>query len=132
MRRSMFKSKLHRVRITEANINYEGSVTIDEELMRAADILPWEHVRVWNVTNGNRLETYAVAGPAGSGVICMNGAAARLAQPGDIAIIATFAEVEEAEAHGWQPTVVQVDGQNRITKIKRDEQARPRVALSAT
>jgi len=113
MRRSMFKSKLHRVTITEADLNYEGSVTIDAELLKAADILPHEHVHVWNVSTGSRLETYALEGPAGSGVVCLNGAAARLAQPGDLAIIATFCELEDAEARVWQPTVVRVDASNK-------------------
>jgi aspartate 1-decarboxylase len=114
MRRSLFKSKIHRATVTDADLQYEGSVTIDEQLMRAADILPYEHVHIWNVSNGNRLETYALAGAAGSGVICVNGAAARLAQRGDIVIIATFAEVEEAEAASWKPVVVRVDSENRL------------------
>jgi aspartate 1-decarboxylase len=114
MRRSLFKSKIHRATVTDADLEYEGSVTIDEHLLRAADILPYEHVHIWNVTNGARLETYALPGAEGSGVICINGAAARLAQPGDRVIIATFAEVEEAEAKGWKPKVVRVDERNRI------------------
>jgi aspartate 1-decarboxylase len=115
MKRTMFKSKIHRATVTHANLAYEGSVTIDEVLMRAADILPYEKVAVWNVTNGSRLETYAIAGEPNSGVICMNGAAARHAQPGDVVILATFAEaVDEAEAKAWKPTVVRVDGGNHI------------------
>jgi len=114
MRRSLFKSKIHRATVTDADLDYEGSVTIDHELMQAADILPYEHVHIWNVTNGSRLSTYALAGEAGSGVICINGAAARHAQPGDKVIIATFAEMEEAEARLWKPVVVRVDGQNRM------------------
>jgi|SRR5450432_683244 len=114
MRRSLFKSKIHRATVTDADLDYEGSVTIDLELMQAADILPYEHVHIWNVTNGSRLSTYALAGEAGSGVICINGAAARHAQPGDKVIIATFAEMEEAEARLWKPVVVRVDGQNRM------------------
>ena len=114
MRRSLFKSKIHRATVTDADLDYEGSVTIDQDLMRAADILPYEHVHIWNVTNGSRLSTYALAGEAGSGVICINGAAARHAQPGDKVIIATFAEMEEAEARIWKPVVVRVDGQNRM------------------
>ena len=92
MRRTLFKSKIHRATVTQADLDYEGSVTIDAELMRAADILPYEKVHIWNRTNGSRLETYALEGAAGSGVICVNGAAAHHAQPGDIVIIATFAE----------------------------------------
>ena len=114
MRRSLFKSKIHRATVTDADLDYEGSVTIDERLMQAADILPYERVHIWNVTNGSRLETYALAGEPGSGVICINGAAARHAQPGDRVIIATFAEVEEAEARAWKPIVVRVDAENKL------------------
>jgi aspartate 1-decarboxylase len=114
MKRTMFKSKIHRATVTHADLTYEGSVTIDETLMRAADILPFEKVAIWNATNGSRIETYALAGEPGSGVICVNGAAARHAQPGDIVILATFAEVDEAEARDWKPTVVRVDHQNHI------------------
>jgi aspartate 1-decarboxylase len=115
MKRTMFKSKIHRATVTHADLAYEGSVTIDESLMRAADILPYERIAIWNATNGSRIETYAIAGEADSGIICVNGAAARHAQPGDIVILATFAEgVDEAEAKNWRPTVVRVDGSNRI------------------
>jgi aspartate 1-decarboxylase len=115
MRRTLFKSKIHRAIVTQADLDYEGSVTIDASLMRAANILPYEKVAIWNRTNGARLETYALEGPAGSGVICVNGAAAHLARPGDMVIIATFAEaVDEAEARAWKPTVVHVDAQNHI------------------
>lgn len=110
----MFKSKIHRATVTHADVHYEGSVSIDVDLMRAADILPHEKVAVWNVTRGSRLETYALEAEAGSGVVCVNGAAAHLNQPGDLVIIATFAEVEDAEARSWRPTVVFVDGRNRI------------------
>lgn len=113
MRRTLFKSKIHRATVTQADLHYEGSVTIDATLLQAADILPYEKVAIWNVTRGSRLETYALEGEAGSGVICINGAAAHLNQPGDLVIIATFAEVEEAECHGWAPNVVFVDAQNR-------------------
>jgi aspartate 1-decarboxylase len=117
MRRSLFKSKLHRATVTHADLQYEGSVTIDETLLRAADILPYERVHIWNATNGSRLETYALPGPAGSGVVCVNGAAARHAHPGDVVIIATFAEaVDEAEARAWRPVVVRVDAKNRIVE----------------
>jgi aspartate 1-decarboxylase len=113
MRRSLFKSKIHRATVTHADLAYEGSLTIDADLMRAADILPFEKVHVWNTTNGTRLETYALEGEAGSGVICVNGAAARHAQPGDVIIIASFAEaVDEAEAQAWRPTIVRVDASN--------------------
>jgi aspartate 1-decarboxylase len=118
MRRTLFKSKIHRATVTQADLDYEGSVTIDATLMRAANILPYEKVAIWNRTNGARLETYALEGEAGSGVICVNGAAAHLARPGDMVIIATFAEaVDEAEARAWTPVVVHVDAQNRILPI---------------
>jgi aspartate 1-decarboxylase len=114
-RRSLFKSKLHRATVTHADLSYEGSVTIDETLLQAADILPYERVHIWNASNGSRLETYALPGPPGSGVVCVNGAAARHAAPGDVVIIATFADaVEDAEARAWRPTVVRLDAQNRI------------------
>lgn len=115
MKRTMFKSKIHRATVTHADLAYEGSVTIDETLMRAAGILPYEKIAIWNATNGSRMETYAIAGKADSGVICVNGAAARHAHPGDIVILATFADgVDEVEAKAWRPTVVRVDGSNRI------------------
>ena len=115
MKRTMFKSKIHRATVTHADLAYEGSVTIDETLMRAADILPYEKVAIWDATNGARFETYAIPGEADSGIICVNGAAARLVQPGDVVILATFAEgVDEAEAKTWKPTVIRVDGSNRI------------------
>ena len=118
MRRILFKSKIHRATVTQADLDYEGSVTIDATLLRAADILPYEKVHIWNRTNGSRLETYALEGAAGSGVICVNGAAAHHAKPGDIVIIATFAEAaDEIEARGWTPKVVHVDAQNRIVPI---------------
>jgi aspartate 1-decarboxylase len=121
MRRTLFKSKIHRATVTQADLDYEGSVTIDAALMRAADILPYEKVHIWNRTNGSRLETYALEAPAssdGTGVICVNGAAAHLARPGDVVIIATFAEMaDEAEARAWKPIVVHVDAQNRIVPL---------------
>ncbi|MCP3099756.1 aspartate 1-decarboxylase [Myxococcus sp. K15C18031901] len=114
MRRILFKSKIHRATVTQADLDYEGSVTIDQDLLRAADILPFEKVAVWNVTRGTRLETYALEGESGSGVICINGAAAHLNQPGDLVILATFAEVEESEVPTWKPTVIFVDAKNRV------------------
>jgi aspartate 1-decarboxylase len=121
MRRILFKSKIHRATVTQADLDYEGSVTIDRDLLRAADILPFEKVAVWNVTQGTRLETYALEGEPGSGVICINGAAAHLNKPGDLVILATFAEVEEAEATQWKPTVVFVDEKNRIVPGRTEE-----------
>ena len=131
MRRTLFKSKIHRATVTDADLEYEGSVTIDEDLMRAADILPYERVDVWNVTNGSRLSTYALAGPAGSGVICVNGAAARHAHRGDLVIIATFAEAEEAEARAWKPLVVRVDDANRIVDGPAEERPGPQRVAGA-
>ena len=121
MRRILFKSKIHRATVTQADLDYEGSVTIDSQLLRAADILPYEKVAVWNVTRGTRLETYALEGEAGSGVICINGAAAHLNKPGDLVILATFAEVEQHEAVHWKPTVVFVDEHNRIVPGRTEE-----------
>jgi aspartate 1-decarboxylase len=114
MRRTLFKSKIHRATVTHADLDYEGSITLDANLMSVADILPYEKVAIWNVTRGSRLETYALRGPAGSGVVCINGAAAHHNAPGDLVIIATFAEMEEAEARAHQPVVVLVDSRNRI------------------
>jgi len=113
MRLSVFKSKIHRVRVTEANLNYEGSVTIDADLMDAADILPHEQVQVLNVNNGERFDTYAIRGPRGTGVICLNGPAARLAQVGDMVIILTYAWMEREELERHTPRVVMVDERNR-------------------
>ncbi len=114
MRRSMFKSKIHRATVTEADLEYEGSVTIDQDLLDAADILPGEEVQIWDVTNGSRLSTYTLSGPRGSGCICINGAAAHLIRPGDKVILATFAQMDEVEARNYEPKVVLVDDHNRI------------------
>jgi len=110
----LFKAKIHRATVTHADLDYEGSVTISGELLDAAGIREFEQVHVWNVTRGTRLVTYAFRGDPDSGIICINGAAAHLASPGDKVIIATFAEVDESAAAGWKPTVVFVDGANRI------------------
>jgi aspartate 1-decarboxylase len=132
MKRTLFRSKIHRATVTQADLDYEGSVTIDSNLMRAADILPYEKVHIWNRTNGHRLETYALEGEAGSGVICVNGAAAHLARPGDMVIIATFAEAaDEAEARAWRPIVVHVDGKNRIIPDRNDEVPGPQRRLQS-
>ena len=113
MRRTLFKSKIHRATVTHADLHYEGSVTIDEDLMAAAGIWEYEAVHVWNITRGTRLQTYAIRGESGSGVICINGAAAHLNKPGDKVILATFAEMDEAEARAHAPKVVLVDEENR-------------------
>lgn len=117
MRRRMFLGKIHRCTITHADLDYEGSVTIDVDLLRAAGILPYEEVHIWNVTRGTRLSTYALKGPAGSGVICVNGAAAHHHGVGDLAIIATFGELDDAEARSYTPKVVMVDEKNRIREL---------------
>ena len=113
--RQMLRGKIHRVTVTQADLDYVGSLTVDADLLRAADILPYELVLVVNLANGARLETYAIEGAAGSGVICANGAAAHHFQPGDVAIIMSFQHVEDAEARAVQPRVVFVDEDNRIT-----------------
>ena len=125
--REMFRSKIHRATVTHADLNYEGSVTIDENLLRAADILEFEAVHIWNVTRGTRLVTYAMRGEPGSGVICINGAAAHLTKPGDRVIIATFCQMSEEDARRHHPRVVQVDDQNRIRGC-RAEKAGPEIA----
>jgi aspartate 1-decarboxylase len=120
--RTMLKGKIHRARITDADVNYEGSITIDRTLMEAADILPYERVQVLDVDNGARLETYAIEGEPGSGEICINGAAARLVSRGDIVIILSYQQVEEAEARNMSPHLVYVDEQNTIVSKKRGSQ----------
>ncbi len=125
MRRTFFKSKIHRATVTHADLEYEGSVTIDEDLMDAAGIWDYEAVHIWNITRGTRLQTYAIKGQRGSGVICINGAAAHLNKPGDMVIIATFAELEESEARAHKPAVVLVDRQNRIVAKEVVEVAGP-------
>lgn len=114
MQRTMFKSKIHRATVTHADLDYEGSVTIDSNILQAADILPHENVHVWNVTRGTRIETYALEGPADSGVVCINGAAAHQNKPGDLVIICTFGSYDEAELKQYAPTVVLVDEKNQI------------------
>ncbi len=114
--RVMLKSKIHRATVTDANLNYEGSITIDRNLMKAADILPYEQVHVVDVNNGSRLITYAIEGE--SGEICLNGAAARLVNRGDIVIILSYTNVEDNELQDFHPTLVYVDSKNRITAKK--------------
>ena len=121
MFRTLFKSKLHRATVTEACLNYVGSITIDEDLMDAADIMINEKVQVVDINNGARLETYAIPGPHGSGVICLNGAAARLVQPGDKVIIITYVMLDEREAKEWKPRVAFLDDANRIMEMKNEE-----------
>ncbi len=125
MRRTFFKSKIHRATVTHADLDYEGSVSIDEDLLEAAGIWEYEAVHIWNITRGTRLETYAIKGPRGSGTICINGAAAHLNKPGDLVILATFAELEESEARVHKPVVVLVDRQNKIVARDVTEVAGP-------
>ncbi len=116
--RIMLKSKIHRATVTDADLHYVGSITIDEELMHEADLLPYEKVMVVDVDNGNRLETYVIGGMPGSGTITMNGAAARLIHRGDKVIIFSFSMVDEEEAHLYKPRIVYVDELNRISHVE--------------
>jgi aspartate 1-decarboxylase len=119
MMRTMLKCKIHRATVTEANLHYEGSITIDEALMDAAGLVEYEQVHIYNIDNGNRFSTYAIKGERDKGVICLNGAAARQVSKGDLIIIANYAAYEEAELAGYKPTLVYVDKENRITAVKR-------------
>jgi len=114
MQRIMLKSKLHRATVTESDLHYEGSLTIDEELMEAADLRPFEQVKVYNINNGARFDTYAISGPRGSGVIGLNGAAARKGLVGDLIIIASYCLVDEDESLGFEPKILLLDERNRI------------------
>ncbi len=118
--RKMLGSKIHRATVTQADLQYEGSITISPELLQAANLLPYEAVNIWNVTSGTRLETYAITGQSGSTDICINGAAAHLISPGDIVIIARFVQIEERDIAFFKPIVVFVDEQNRITEIREE------------
>ena len=131
MTRTMFRSKIHRATVTEADRDYEGSITIDGTLLDAADILEHEWVAVWNVTNGARVETYALRGAEGSGVICVNGAAAHHFSPGDLVSVATRCELSDAEARAHAPTVVLVDRQNRIRERRHVERPGVRSEISS-
>ncbi len=125
MRRFMLKSKIHRAKVTEANVNYEGSLTLDTHLLHAADIIPYEEVHVWNVTRGTRFRTYAMLGEIGSGVVCANGAAALLVEEGDLVIIATFTQIDDSEMDDFRPKIVFVDEHNRIKSTRSEELAGP-------
>lgn len=118
--RTMLRGKIHRATVTGADLHYEGSVTIDVDLLEGADILPHEQVDIWNVTNGERFTTYALPGQRGSGVVCINGAAAHKASRGDLVIIAAFAQVAEAEARTWTPHCVFVDERNRPVESRAE------------
>ncbi len=119
MQRTMLKSKLHRVTVTNSELGYEGSCAIDENLLEAADIREYQQIEIWNVDNGERFTTYAIRAERGSGVISVNGAAARKAAPGDILIIATFATYDEAELKNYKPDLVYVDAANRIKQQRK-------------
>ena len=108
------KSKIHRATVTDANLHYVGSITIDTELMAAADLLEWEQVAVVDIDNGNRFETYVIPGEAGSGAMCLNGAAARLVHPGDRIIVISYADYDSSELDGFEPSIVHVDRSNKI------------------
>ncbi|WP_113716236.1 aspartate 1-decarboxylase [Arthrobacter dokdonensis] len=120
MNRTMFKSKIHRATVTHADLHYVGSVTVDADLLDAADILPGELVSIVDITNGARLETYTIAGERGSGVIGINGAAAHLVNVDDLVIMITYAQMSDAEARDYVPTVVHVDAGNKIVKLGTD------------
>jgi len=119
---TLCKGKLHRATVTQAELHYVGSITIDRNLMKAAGIVPWERVQVVDVSNGARLETYAVEGPAGSRTICMNGAAARLVHVGDVVIVIAYAQLTPEEARGFHPTIVLLDPGNTVREILTGEQ----------
>ena len=121
MKLTMLKAKIHRATVTRAHLDYEGSVTVDRDLLRAAGILPYERVEIYNVTRGSRLATYAIAGEAGSGAIEINGAAAHLAGPGDLVILAAYCELTPEEAPLHRPRLVFVDARNRIAELKHSE-----------
>ena len=120
MRRRMMKSKIHRATVTQADLHYVGSVTIDADLMEAADILASEQVAIVDITNGARIETYAIAGPRGSGIVGINGAAAHLIHPGDLVILITYGVFDPVETRAHRPRIVHVDAANRIVRIGSD------------
>ena len=114
---SILRAKIHRAVVTETDLDYVGSITIDENLMDAVGMLNFEQVHVWNLTNGSRLQTYVIPGPRGSGVICLNGAAAHLTRVGDRVIVASFAQMDEKEAKGFQPKIAIINSHNAIEKV---------------
>jgi aspartate 1-decarboxylase len=126
--RTMLRGKIHRATVTGADLHYEGSVTIDVDLLERADIIPYEQVDIWNVTNGERFTTYALAGQRGSGVVCINGAAAHKARRGDLVIIAAFAQVSEEAARSWVPHCVFVDARNRPVELRAERAGQSDIA----
>ncbi len=131
MMRTMLKCKIHRAKVTEAVLHYEGSITIDETLMEAAGLIEYEQVHIYNIDNGNRFSTYVIRGERDSGVICVNGAAARKVSRGDLLIIANYAAYDEKELVSFRPLLVYVDGKNRITSVKREVKSESRVSRIA-
>lgn len=119
MNRMLLKSKIHRATVTDASLHYEGSVTLDPLLMEATDIVEWEQVDIYDINNGNRLTTYAISGEPGSGIVCLNGAAARLVQIGDLVIICSYAQYSEEERLQHVPKIVLVDDRNRIPRRRK-------------
>lgn len=132
MLRTFMKGKIHRAKVTQADLDYVGSIMIDADLMRAAGYLPYEKVEIYNITNGNRLATYVITGPAGSGVIGINGAAARLVGQGDLVIIASYVELEAQEIADHQVVTVLVDDDNRLVSVIRDRVLPLESALEST
>ena len=126
MRRRMMKSKIHRATVTDANLHYVGSITVDRDLMDLADLLEYEQVAVVDIDNGARLETYVIEGPPGSGAVCLNGAAARLVSPGDRVIVISYADYDDAERAAYEPAIVHVDRANCVVE---EEVARKLAAL---
>lgn len=123
MQRTLLKSKIHRATVTEANLDYQGSVTIDPLLMEAADLMAFERVEIYDVTNGERLATYAIPGRRGGGEICVNGAAAHKVRPGDLVILASYAAYDDAAARAHRPALVFVDGANHVTRAMPEASA---------
>jgi len=121
MTRKLLRGKIHRATVTGADLHYEGSVTIDQDLMDGCDLVTHEAVHIWNVTNGERFETYAIPGQRGSGVLCVNGAAAHKVSKGDLVIIAAFSWMDEKEARAWKPRVVFVDEKNRAVEFREEQ-----------
>ncbi len=130
MIRKMLKSKIHRATVTGAELHYEGSVTIDRNLMDAADILEYEQVDIWNVTTGTRFTTYAIEGQRDSGTICINGAAAHKANKGDLVIIASWIDLSDDEMSGYKPKPIFVDERNRQTELRKEEGGQAKLATA--
>lgn len=127
MNREMLRAKIHRIRVTECDVDYEGSLTLDPDIMRAAAMVPYERIDVYDVDNANRFSTYLIEGQPGSGDCCVNGAAARLVEPGDKLILASYCRIEDEDLATHQPVVVLVQEGNKIQQVKRCEAARTRV-----